>query len=167
MAAGDILVGAHPGGAPSHRWSAENFREVIGLLRGRYGCKFVITGNRGEMKLCRAIAEALGPGVVNLAGKLNLAELGALIKRCRLYISNDTAPMHIAAIVGTPLVAIFGPGYFERFDPGNISDKTAVIYRKAPCAPCGRTECDSMECLRHITPEEVMSAATKFLEAKI
>lgn len=159
----DLLVGIHPGGAPSHRWPAGNFRKVMEAISAGGKRKFVITGAGDEKGLFGELSGLKNIDMINMAGRLNFAELGALIKRCRLYISNDTAPMHIAAIVGTPLVAIFGPGYIHRFDPRKISGRAAVLYKKADCAPCGRTSCPSVKCLEAIKPEEVTAEALKLL----
>jgi ADP-heptose:LPS heptosyltransferase len=75
--------------------------------------------------------------------------------------------MHIAAILKTPLVAIFGPGSLVRFDPRNISDKVVVIYKKVDCSPCNKIKCESLECLKNIYPEEVISAASSLIKSKL
>lgn len=163
----DLIIGIHPGGAPSHRWNAGNFRKVMDAIGQKHKCKFIITGTRDEKGLLGRFVNLKNADIIDMTGKLNFAELGALIKRCRLYISNDTAPMHIAAIVGTPLVAIFGPGYIHRFDPRAISPGAAVLYKEADCAPCGRTACPDMRCLEAIKPEEVISEALKLLDVSV
>jgi ADP-heptose:LPS heptosyltransferase len=156
----DTLIGIHAGGMPSRRWPAENFFEAMNLIRSKVRCKFVITGGRSEAGLAKRLE---GRDAVNLAGKLSLSETGALIKRCRLFISNDTSPMHMAAVLRTPLVAIFGPGDIVRFDPRNISDKVQVLYKKAPCAPCEKVTCKEMACLKAVSPEEVTDAAMRLV----
>ncbi|UCD35851.1 MAG: hypothetical protein JSU90_03195, partial [Nitrospiraceae bacterium] len=88
---------------------------------------------------------------------------GALISRYSLFICNDTGPMHIAAALKTPVVAVFGPGYFERYNPGHITDKAVSLYKRADCSPCNRITCDSMECLAAISAEEVTEAALKLM----
>jgi heptosyltransferase-2 len=163
----DLLIGIHPGGRPSCRWAGENFVEVIKTLKNEYNAKFVITGGGAdEIDLADMITAQSGPDVVPLAGRLNLSQLAALIKICSLYITNDTGPMHIAAIVNTPLIAIFGPGHLKRFDPRNIFPEAVVLYKKAACAPCNRFTCPSMECLKAVSPEEVVEAAIRLLSSK-
>ncbi len=159
----DLLIGVHPGGRPSRRWPLENVCKVIEVLSETIQCKFVITGSRDERDLVRRLIEVTNPGnkIVNLAGKLNVRELAALIKRCRIFISNDTLPMHIAGIIKTPLVAIFGPGDVGHYDPRRISDKAIVIYEKEDCSPCTRIKCRSLRCLKVISPEEVIKATLK------
>jgi ADP-heptose:LPS heptosyltransferase len=160
----DILIGIHPGGMPSHRWPIENFSKIIEQISKSISCTFVVTGGDDEVMLAEKLKNITGMEIINLAGKINLGELYALIKRCNLYVSNDTGTMHIAAILKTPLVAIFGPGYFTRFDPRNVSDKAVVLYEKVECAPCDKVKCDSMECLKVILPEEVTNAALHILK---
>ena len=154
-----ILVGVHPGGMPSRRWPIENFVKLAEDLPKRIPCKLVATGQKSEISLVKELVRASRGEVINLAGKLSIIELGALIKRCNLFVSNDTGPMHISAIVGTPLVAIFGPGDIAHYDPRNISDKAVVLFEKVDCAPCAKIECQTMKCLKKIHPEEVIEAA--------
>ena len=149
VAKDDILVGIHPGGTPSHRWPVNNFLKTAEEIGKRTRCKFVITGMADERKLAQKFKNIKTAEIINFAGIFSLMELGALIKRCDLYITNDTAPMHIAAILDTPLIAIFSPRYLYRFDPKNISDKAIVLCKEAG--------------LGAITPEEVTEAALKLL----
>ena len=159
----EILIGIHPGGKPSHRWQEQNFSEVMRQLYRQLNCRFVITGSTDEYALVERIIRKSNVKALNLAGKLNIPELGALLKRCELCISNDTASMHIAAIVHTPLVALFGPGYVRRYNPQKIFDRAIVLYKKADCAPCNKFSCKSMKCLKDISVDEVFQAAVRLL----
>lgn len=157
------LIGIHAGGAPSHRWPIEHFAQAIQMIAGSLSCVFVLTGSASERKYVSGLSAAEGVKAINLAGDLTLRQLGALIKRCDLFISNDTGPIHIAAALHTPLVAIFGPGYLIRYDPRHVSDKAVVVQKGARCAPCDRWFCASMQCLKHIAPQEVRDAALRLL----
>lgn len=162
-----VLVCMHVGGKPSHRWPLENLLQAAQKIGKKIDCKFVLAGGKDDLgpELCAA-SRVIAPGsikIINLAGKLTINELGALMARSDLFIVNDTGPMHIAAVLKVPLVAIFGPGYMAQFDPRRISDKTAVLYKKADCSPCNKTYCDSMKCLKAISPEEVTNAALELL----
>ncbi len=154
-----ILIGVHPGGRPSRRWPIENFVKLAEDVHKRIPCKLVATGGKSEISLIKELAKASRAEIINLAGMLRIKELGALIKRCNLFISNDTCPMHISAILGTPLVAIFGPGDIAHYDPRNISERVVVLYEKVDCAPCAKMKCRTMKCLKKIHPEEVIEAA--------
>lgn len=160
----DILVGIHYGGRPASQWPIENFTQVIKEINHKINCKFIITGGKEELRLGDRLIKMSNTKIINLVGKLNLQQLGALIKRCELFISTDTAPMHIAAILKTPLVAIFGPGCIVRFDPREISDKAMVLYKKVDCSPCNKIRCKSLKCLKIISPKEVLSAALSLLK---
>jgi heptosyltransferase II len=163
IAGTDTVIGIHPGGKPSHRWPSENFAQVLRGFRAAGACKFVITGSRDEARLAGDIIARSGVEAVNLAGKVTLKELAAVLKRCDLFITNDTGSMHIAAIMDTPMIALFGPGYFKRYDPRNISPKAVVLYKKESCSPCNKTFCASVKCLASISVEEVAAAAKDLL----
>jgi len=160
---GNVLIGIHPGGMPSRRWPLEHYRMLMdGIHAARPGV-FVIIGGAEEKALANELCRGREYPVVDLMGRLSIQETAALIQRCMLFISNDTGTMHIAAVMGTPQVAIFGPGQLTRFDPRNISQKAAVVYKKADCAPCDRYSCDSMKCFKDVTVAEVVETALGFL----
>lgn len=162
----EALIGVHPGGKPSHRWPAGRFAEVINAISGKTKAKFVITGDADDTESAKAIMRLSGADIIDSTGKLTVAELTALIGRCNLYISNDTAAMHIAAVLKVPLIAIFGPGYIKRFDPRNISKDAVVMYRPAACSPCDRSVCDRPVCLDAVSSDEVSSRAFRLLGLK-
>ncbi len=96
-------------------------------------------------------------GVLNLAGKTDLAELAGIFSLCDLVVTPDTGPMHLAAAVKAPLIALFGPTAPWRTGPYG---KSHLIFRKAlACSPCFRKTCSTVECMKSITVEEVLDAA--------
>lgn len=159
----DLLVGIHPGGTISHRWPVEYFSAAIGGISEKITCKFVITGAANEVDLSHALSNITKIKTTIFTGEINVNELFALIKRCHLFISNDTSTMHIAAALKIPLIALCGPGDITRFNPCNISDKAEVLYKKTDCSPCSLISCDSLKCLKAILPEEVIETALNFL----
>jgi len=159
----DMLIGIHPGGKQTHRWPIENFSKVIDEIHKKIPVKFIITGEWYEANLANKLKKITNTGLISMVGKLNIQELATLLKRCNLYISNDTGPIHIAAILKTPLIAIFGPGDIIRYDPRNISDKTIVLYKKFKCSPCNKLTCRSLQCLKTISPREIIEAAINLL----
>ena len=159
----DILIGVHPGGRASRRWPLDNFLEVINRLSEKSSYKFVVSGGPDEKELGDCIKRKAKTAVVDLSGRINLEELFALIKRCDCFISNDTGPMHIAAVFKTPLVAIFGPGDIGHYDPRAVSDKVIVLKKDTECAPCSKITCNDLRCLKGITPDEVMRSVEKLL----
>ncbi|MCM8780994.1 MAG: glycosyltransferase family 9 protein [Candidatus Omnitrophica bacterium] len=163
----DTVVGIHPGGMPSRRWPIERFAEAMQQLHRNLNCKFVVTGSKSEISLVNRLIEISRISVLNMAGKSNLKELIALIKYCDVFISNDTGPMHIAAALKIPLVAILGAGDFVRYNPRSISDKTVVLYKKRECSPCERFRCKTLDCLKSITPAEVVGAVSSLLKKTV
>ena len=161
---GDLVINMHMGGKPSHRWPERSFFALMKKLNEGPRRKFLVTGEAADRGLITGLAKESCIAVINMAGRLNIKELAAMISLSGLCVSNDTGPMHIAAILNTPLVAIFGPGYLTRFDPRRISERTVVIYNKAPCAPCDKIYCDSMECLKSIPVDKVFEAAAMLLK---
>ncbi len=162
----DVIVGIHPGGIPSRRWPIESFTQVIKLILQQFDCRFIFTGDKTELRLAKKLENILQRKPVVFSGRLKIKELCALINRCNIFISNDTGPMHIAAILKTPLVAIFGPGDIVRYDPRNIFNSAIVLYKKVECAPCEKVQCKDLKCLSIISSEEVAEAALKLLKRK-
>lgn len=100
----------HPGSSnPAKRWPAENFIELIKRLSADSSLNIIVSGDSSEKTLCdKIVSAAAGSNVYNLAGLLSLGQLAALFKAADLMITNDNGPMHIAAAVGTRVIAIFG-----------------------------------------------------------
>ena len=91
------------------RWSLENFAAVITQVQKRLGARILLTGSTAEIPIGEALAQIAKVETINLIGKTTLMQLGALIESCNLYLTCDSGPMHIAAAVGTPTIALFGP----------------------------------------------------------
>lgn len=160
----DFVVAVHPGGMPSRRWGGAHFAQLIGEINKKKSSVFIITGSKDEERLARAITQ-LSPQmrVLNMAGKLGINELGALLKRCNLFVTNDTGPMHIAAVLGVPMCALFGGGDIVRFDPRVLSPRAEVLRVQKTCAPCEKFYCPHAQCLREISVEMVFGAVARLL----
>lgn len=152
------LVVIHPMAKwPTKNWPAENFSRLAQALSEK-GMSIVFTGSPEDGK---GIAEIIARvpdrnRVRSLAGKTTLKELAGLFAEADLVLSTDTGPMHLAAATGTRLVALFGPTAPWRTGP--YGKGHVVIRRKLSCSPCFRKECETIECMRTITVEEVMAA---------
>lgn len=114
------------------------------------------------MKLISEISVALQDPSGNATG-FSLQELAALIKKSDVLVTNDSGPMHIAAAVGTPVVALFGPTEPARTGP--YTENCIVIKKEMDCSPCFRSRCTkkSFECMEFITVDEVFEAVKKLL----
>ncbi|MFH1644783.1 MAG: lipopolysaccharide heptosyltransferase II [Candidatus Omnitrophota bacterium] len=165
---GDKLVVVHPGTSnPSKRWPLEYYIEVVKDLAKIKGVGIILSGDESEVSLCEQIKERVGHNVFNLAGKLKLTALIALLGKASLLITNDTAPMHIAAALGTKVIAIFGRNIAgvspKRWGP--YGNKHKVFHKASECAECKDTECPyGYKCLKAVTPEEVFKTAKVILE---
>ncbi len=162
-----LNAGAEYGSAK--RWPAERFVATAAALRQKTGCRWVLFGGRGDRELAEEIALGLSAGraeaVVNLAGQTSLMELAAALKVCDVVLTNDTGPMHLAAAVGAPVVAIFGSTAPELTAP-LLSPLTQIVRQAVPCAPCFLRQCPiDLRCLRGIQPEAVVAAALRCLAA--
>jgi len=163
-----------PGGAAnvkqemaSRRWDGANFAVLAGLLL-QAGHAVALLGSGGDVAIAAAI-KALQPAVVDLTGRTSLAEAAALMKGSRLVISNDSGLMHVAAAVGVPLIAIFGPTPPEELKPLTSTSVTVWKGEGLECAPCYRDgvfpDCGHRTCLKRITPAEIFGLARRFLTA--
>ena len=125
----------------------------------------IVTGGKGEERLVEEIVAGMSEPPLAVVGTLSLMELGALIRRAKVFISNSTGPMHIAAIVGTPVVAFFPPIVQcspVRWGPYTHKKKIFLADNKA-CFLCKGSPCRSNVCMDQITVDEVLAAAEKLI----
>ena len=165
------LVAVHPGSRwISKRWPAERYAELIDRLAVVAKVRVILTGSEGERPLCDQIHRAAKSKPILAAGYTSLNELAALMRRCRVLISGDSAPLHIAAAAGTPIVALFGPTDPIRHCPP--SQQQRVFRVDLPCSPCYHRTCPRtgsgyMECMISISAEEVAEAVIHFLKEPV
>jgi lipopolysaccharide heptosyltransferase II len=155
----------HPGGsAPSRRYPAAGFAEVACRLVAATGARVLLTGSEGERALVDEIERAAPGRAQALAGRLDLAELAALIARAPLLISNNTAPVHIAAAVGTPVVDLYALTN-PQHTPWQVAHR--VLFHDVPCKYCYKSVCPAghHDCLRRVEPQAVVDAALELLTA--
>ena len=144
---------------PSKNWPAKHFVELGRVLRRETEGTVFLLGDKGEAAVCDSIARGIGEEAENLAGKLNLVELGAFLSKTDVLVANDSGPVHMAAAVGTPTVVLFGPTNPSRTGP--YGDNHRILIAPYPCRPCYRRSCKKggKVCLESIAPEEVARAA--------
>lgn len=145
------------------RWSLENFTKVITQVQKRFDARILLTGSTTELPLGEALAQIAKVETTNLIGKTTLMQLGALIESCDLYLTCDSGPMHIAAAVGTPTIALFGPTSPIRHGPYGESHE--VIEKPVECRPCYKRKCMRKDqpylCMTEIDPNEVITRILK------
>jgi len=163
-----VFLGLNPGAeyGPAKRWPAESFAAVAREVSRRVGnCAWLAFGGPGDGQVCHEVARLAGSGVIILAGKTSLRQSMALLKLCRVVLTNDTGPMHVAAALGTPVVVPFGSTSPELTGPGLPGDPHhQLLTSAAPCAPCFRRACPiDFRCMTGITPERVLDAVLRSL----
>jgi len=135
----DFLVGITPGAAESARsrmWPKERFAELADALIEKKKAKVVFIGADYEAELIHEIMDLMRNKALSAAGRFSLTESFGLIEECKLYVSNDTGPMHIAAAQGVKTIGLFGPNLPERFGPygeGNVGLYKGQVCQYSPC----------------------------------
>ena len=152
-----LILSPGAGYGPAKRWPASRFAALASLFQERKDAAVVITGSASDSAIAAEISSPLNKSPFVLTGKTTLPELKGLISLARLFISNDSGPMHLANALGVPVVGIFGPT-----DPavtGPFEQPAAVVKKDVPCWPCSYRKCPyDHRCMTRIDPEEVYRA---------
>jgi heptosyltransferase I len=167
IAPDDTLVVIHPGaGWLTRRWYPDRFAAVADALSRTHQVKIAIIGGRGggkgETGLAESIMQMMHYPAVNLANKISIKQLVALLHRTNLFIGNDAGPLHIASAIGTPVIAIFGPT-----DPavnGPYNKNSVVLRKDLPCSCCRKKKCKTLACMAQIAVADVVKAAERILD---
>lgn len=161
------LVALAPGSVwATKRWQEESFAALAGELEKR-GARVVLVGGAADRELCERIGATLRRGLV-AAGTMSLLQSAELLRRCRVVVSNDSAPVHLAAGVGTPVVAVFGPTVPAFGFAPRGKDDVVVEIAGLSCRPCGihggdRCPIKTFECMVRITPSMVLDRVIRIL----
>ena len=142
------------------RWPVEHYADLVRRAAAwRSDLRFAILGSRDDQPLGQAISAAEPRRCLDLTGRLSLPEMVEWIRAGTGMVSNDSGPMHVAAAVGTPLVALFGPTEPRRTGPyGQLG---SALQLELPCVPCLKprcTFCRPLDCLRTLSPDRVLAA---------
>jgi len=170
------IFGLNPGAeyGPAKRWPVEKFIAAAREIQKQTNCVWLIFDGKADAANQRAadilsaelnFRQDAGSTFLNLAGKTSLRELMALLKICRVLLTNDTGPMHVAAALGTPVVVPFGSTSPELTGPGLPGDpRHRLLKSDAPCSPCFLRECPiDFRCLNGISVERVVEAVIQTL----
>jgi heptosyltransferase-2 len=164
-----MIFGVNPGSVwPTKRWAPAGFAKLIELLKKRYECEILLFGGPGDREVADTISELCDGAAVNLAGTFGLRELPAALSLCRLLITNDSGPMHVAVARNVPTVAIFCATTPELgFYP--YSADAIVIEKDLMCRPCSshggkRCPLGTEDCIRLVSPEKVFEAVRRLME---
>ena len=177
------LVAIHPGSGWYSRariWPVERFAEVARTLMHTEDATIVIVGGPGDVAGAAQLERLADGGdrVLNLAGRTGIHETAAVLERCDLFVGNDSGPMHVAAAVGTPVVAVFGPSNRQAWGPyvsprADRKPPYALVARDLPCMPCLyrghslglREGCGTRPCLAGLPAGPVVDACRQMLAA--
>ncbi len=159
------VFGMNPGAeyGPAKRWPAKRLIAAAREIQERTNCIWILFGAGGDLEIVNQIASQLPSAnfqLLNLAGKTSLRELMSLLKLCRVLLTNDSGPMHVAAALGTPVVVPFGSTSPELTGPGLPGDtRHRLLKSDAPCSPCFLRECPiDFRCMNGVSVERVVDA---------
>ena len=169
-----ICLGIHSG-LDRRRWPLERYQELVRLLAPIADFKFLVVGSPHDYPAGELLRPALGPALLNLAGKTSLRASAAAIDHCSLYIGSDSGPMHLAAALGKPVIEISchpatgDPAHFQsprRFAP--LTNPAIVLAPQFALPPCREScEQDQSHCIRQVTVGQVFTAVTRVLNQSV
>lgn len=166
----DLLIAINPGAScPSKIWPYERFAVVADELIEKYGFKILIISGPKDVQLVDKVTKTMRNKAINLGGKTSISQLASILKRCKLFISNDSGPVHLASALGVPVAVIFGRNQ-KGLSPkrwGPLGKNNQVLHKEVGCIICLAHNCKKeFECLKSITTNEVLKAANLILETK-
>ncbi|MBI4778206.1 lipopolysaccharide heptosyltransferase II [Candidatus Desantisbacteria bacterium] len=166
----DFLIGINPCSVwPTKRWIPERFAQVGDALSNEFKARIILVGGQEDGWLVEKIALLMKTRSILAVGRLTLKQLAGVLEQCRLFITNDSGPLHIAMAMNTPTVAIFGPtttnlGFGPYGESFRVVEKTDLSCR--PCGKHGGQRCHlkSFDCMKGITVDDVILAARELIE---
>ena len=157
-----VAIGAGASYGSAKCWLPERFAEVANRLMSDSDAEIVLFGTAGEAAVSNAIVAGMKRTPIDLTGKTAIAEFPALLSRCQLFIGNDSGAMHVAAAVGLPVVAIFGPT--DPFGTAPVTSKCTIVQEKPYCSPCFLRRCPTdHRCMTRVSAESVTVSARGWL----
>ena len=164
----EVIVGLNPGAfyGGAKRWLSDRYAAVADALAERYSARIIILGSINERSIGEEIAGMMSRTALVLAGETTLGQLMGLLKQCRVLVTNDSGPMHLAAALDVPQVAIFGSS--SDIATGPLSSRAVVVKHPVDCSPCFRRECPiDFRCMTRISKDDVLvEVCRKFEEMR-
>lgn len=152
---------AHPGSRVElKQWSINKYTQTFDMISNYIGLPLVLLGGPKDGPVVQEIQSKMTTSSIQLTGKTSLREMAGILEKARLFFCNDSAPMHIAAAMDTPIVALFGPSKPDQTGP--YTDRAVVVKKDIPCRErcdenrCGRTR--RQECMTSLMPKDVLAA---------
>ena len=159
-----IAIGAGASYGSAKCWAPSRFAEVANRLQTQTDADVILFGTSTETAVSNGITADLRRAPIDLTGKTAIADLPALLSQCHLFIGNDSGAMHIAAAVGLPVIAVFGPT--DPLGTAPVTPRCAVVQEKPYCSPCFLRRCPTdHRCMTKVTPDMVEAAAKPWLSS--
>jgi heptosyltransferase-2 len=159
-----VAIGAGASYGSAKCWPPPRFAELASRLQAQSDADIVLFGTPVEAAVSNAISAGMRRAPIDLTGKTATADLPALLSQCHLFIGNDSGAMHVAAAVGLPVVAIFGPT--DPFGTAPVTPLCKVVQEKPYCSPCFLRRCPTdHRCMNAVTPDMVEAAARHWLSS--
>jgi heptosyltransferase-2 len=160
-----VAIGAGASYGSAKCWPPDRFAEVANRLTAESDADIVLFGTPAEVAVSSAISAGLRRPPIDLTGKTSVGDLPALLSQCHLFIGNDSGAMHVAAAVGLPVVAIFGPT--DPLGTAPVTKRCTVVQEKPYCSPCFLRRCPTdHRCMTRILPPQVAIAAQSWLASR-
>ena len=159
-----IAIGAGASYGSAKCWPPARFAELADRLQSQYAADVILFGTAAEAAVSNAISTAMRRPPIDLTGKTTIADLPALLSQCHLFIGNDSGAMHVAAAVGLPVVAMFGPT--DPHGTAPVTPRCTIVQEKPYCSPCFLRRCPTdHRCMTAITPGRVEAAAIPWVSS--
>jgi len=159
-----IAIGAGASYGSAKCWPPSRFAELADRLQSQYTADVILFGTAAEAAVSNAISAAMRRPPIDLTGKTAIADLPALLSQCHLFIGNDSGAMHVAAAVGLPVVAMFGPT--DPHGTAPVTPRCTIVQEKPYCSPCFLRRCPTdHRCMTAITPGRVEAAAMPWVSS--
>ena len=157
-----IAIGAGASYGAARCWPPSRFAELANRLQSYSDTDVILFGTAAESAVSKAISAEMRRPPVDLTGKTAIADLPALLSQCHLFIGNDSGAMHVAAAVGLPIVAVFGPT--DPHGTAPVTPRCTIVQQKPYCSPCFLRRCPTdHRCMKEVTAEMVETAAKSWL----
>jgi heptosyltransferase-2 len=157
-----IAIGAGASYGSAKCWPPSRFAEIASRLQSQADADIILFGIATEAAVSNEIAAGMPRPPIDLTGKTAIADLPALLSQCHLFIGNDSGAMHVAAAVGLPVVAVFGPT--DPFGTAPVTPRCTIVQQKPYCSPCFLRRCPTdHRCMKSVTPDMVESAVKPWL----
>jgi len=159
-----VAIGAGASYGSAKCWSPDRFAELANRLQAQSGTDIILFGTLAEAPVSSAIAAGMHRAPIDLTGKTAINDLPALLSQCHLFIGNDSGAMHVAAAVGLPVVAVFGPT--DPYGTAPVTPRCSIVQEKPYCSPCFLRRCPTdHRCMTRVTPDAVEAAARQWISS--